>query len=103
MTNATMETMLKKLIITNRELVREWPRLREKLRYGEVDQLVIRENGDRYLVTRQKPTHRPGDIRPLLERLKLEGPRIRVSWVRHSGELKSFTLLKKLSKKKHSL
>ena len=97
-----MEAMLKKLIITNRELVREWPRLREKLRYGEVDQLVVHENGDRYLVSRQKPEHRPGDIRPLLEKLRLEGEKQRVSWIRPRGDLKSLQLIKKLWRKKSS-
>ena len=85
-----MEMMIKKLTITNRELVREWPRLREKLRYGEVDQLVIHENGDQYLVTRQKPEHRPGDIRPLLEKLKKNNPYKKLKFIRPDGTLRLF-------------
>ena len=97
-----MEAMLKKLTITNRELMREWPRLREKLHYGEVDQLVVHENGDRYLVTRQKPEHRPGDIRPLLEKLKRDGPLISGKFIRPNWTWsnKSFKLMEKLQPKK---
>lgn len=84
-----METMLKKLTITNRELVREWPRLREKLRYGEVDQLIVRENGYRYIITYQKPQRRPGDISELLERLKKGGPKKRISKVKLVWRFKS--------------
>lgn len=84
-----MGMMLKKLQITNRELMRNWPRLREKLKYGEADQLVVQENGYRYLITYQKPKHRPGDIRPLLEKLKKMGPKKRFKHVRLEWRFKS--------------
>lgn len=87
--------MAKNLIITNRDLVRNWPRLKEKLRCGETNQLIIPENGHRYIVMIKSTIKKPGDIRELLDRLEKMGPRKRVKRVHLGWTFKSLKLFKK--------
>lgn len=79
--------MAKKTItVNNRELMRNYPRLRSKLIYGELDEVIIPMNGEKIrmtLIPKKRPV--PGDIRPLLEKLKKMGPKkrfkpIHVDW-----------------------
>lgn len=97
-----MEAMKKTITINNRALVRSYRLYREKLLNGEVDRVVIPVNGKKlYLaVLPEKPTHRPGDIRPLLEQLKRMGPKKRISTVRPEWSMKNFMLMEKLWGKK---
>lgn len=79
----------KKLIITNRELVRNWARLKAKLHYGETDQLVLRDNGNTYIITQMQKERKPGDCGWLLEKLKKTGPNDRVRKVNIKYNFKS--------------
>lgn len=83
-----IEAMKKTITINNRTLMRSYKLYREKLLSGEVDRVIIPVNGKKlYLaVLPEKPAHRPGDIRPLLEQLKKMGPKKRISLIRTSGE-----------------
>lgn len=87
--------MTKNLLITNRDLVRNWPRLKEKLRCGETNQLVIPENGHKYIVMIKSTAKKQGDIRELLDRLERMGPRKRVKRIRQKWTFKSLKLFKK--------
>ncbi|MBI2638558.1 hypothetical protein HYW83_03140 [Candidatus Peregrinibacteria bacterium] len=93
--------MKKTITINNRELVRSYRLYREKLLNGEVDRVIIPVNGKKlYLaILPEKPTHRPGDIRPLLEKIKLENPYKDLKFIRLSGELTSLKLWKKSDRK----
>lgn len=73
--------MAKKKILTvnNRTLLREYAKLRDKLVYGEIDRIIIPVNGKKLymeVLPEKKPV--PGDIRPLLEKLKKMGPKRRI-------------------------
>jgi hypothetical protein len=96
-----MEVVKKTITINNRELMRHYKLYREKLLHGEVDCVVIPMNGKKLSLTLLKEkAHRPGDIRPLLEKLKAMGPKRRISLIRMDGEVRSLDLMKRLSKKR---
>lgn len=83
--------------------MRSYRLYREKLLNGEVDRVIIPVNGKKlYLaVLPEKQVPRPGDIRPLLEKLKKMGPKKRIRLVRIDGEIKSLKLMEKLWGKKN--
>lgn len=82
--------------------MRSYRLYREKLLNGELDRIIIPVNGKKlYLaVLPEKQVPRPGDIRPLLEKLKKMGPKKRISLVRIDGEIRSLKLMEKLWGKK---
>lgn len=95
--------LMKKLTITQRELVRNWAKLKLKLHTGEVDQLVVPENGHAYIVTHQKKKPQPGDISDWLEQLKREGPvpeKDKIRLVRLNWDMKYQKLMERLAKKR---
>lgn len=99
-----INAMKKTITINNRELVRSYRLYREKLLNGEIDRVIIPVNGSRLSLTLLKEkASRPGNIKPLLEKLKAMGPRKRVSTVRMEWDMKNFKLMEKLwgSKRKH--
>ena len=95
-----LEAMKKTIIINNRELMRRYPLYRAKLLSGEVDRVVIPVNGNgkklSLTILKEKSLHRPGDIRPLLEKLKAMGPKKRISTERIEWSMKNFDLMEKL-------
>lgn len=95
--------MMKKLTITQRELVRTWAKLKAKLQAGEADQLIIPENGHRYIVTYHKPVRVPGDISGLLAKLKRRGPsKYKIKRVRIDWDMKYQRLMERLAKQRKS-
>lgn len=91
--------MAKKKILTvnTRILLRQYKTLRDKLLYGEVDRIVIPVNGQKlYMAVLPEKKHKPGDIRPLLEKLEKMGPNKRVRRIRLEWNMKNFKLMEKL-------
>jgi hypothetical protein len=98
-----MITEMKKLTITQRELVRNWARLKMKLHTGEVDKLVIPENGHSYIVTHEKAKPQPGDISEWLKELKRQGPvpkKDQIKLVRLDWDMKYQRLMERLAKQR---
>lgn len=79
-------------------LLRQYKMLRDKLIDGEVDRVIIPVNGKTlYMaVLPVKEKTRPGDIRPLLEKMKRIGPRKWIKRVRLDWSMKNFDLMEKL-------
>ena len=93
--------MRKTITINNRDLLRSYRHYREKLLSGEVDRIVIPVNGKKiYLAVLHEKTHRPGDIRPLLEYIKRENPYKNYKFERLNWDMKYQKLMKKLASKK---
>ena len=72
------------MIITQRDLVRNWARLKTRLQNGEIYKLIVPENGHRYVISIQLKNS-PGDIRELLKVLKkmplmTQKKHVRVEW-----------------------
>jgi hypothetical protein len=100
MMNTYKTFMAKKKILTvnTRMLLRQYKMLRDKLIDGEVDRVIIPVNGKTlYMaVLPVKEKTRPGDIRPLLEKMKRIGPRKWIKRVRLDWSMKNFDLMEKL-------
>lgn len=85
------------LIVNNRTLLRQYKLLRDKLIHGEVDRIIIPVNGKKlYMAVLPVKQHQPGDIRPLLEKLKKTKPRNWIKPARLEWNMKNFKLMEKL-------
>lgn len=97
-----MEVMKKTITINNRELLRNYRHYREQLLNGDITRVIIPVNGKSIYFAAMPSKTRPGDIRPLLERIKNENPYKDLKFIRPRSSTKNLTLMKKLWGKKNT-
>ncbi|MBI5413473.1 hypothetical protein HZA42_03960 [Candidatus Peregrinibacteria bacterium] len=91
----------KTLTVNNRTLLRQYKLLRDKLIYGEVDRIIIPVNGKKlYMAVLPAKKHVPGDIRPLLEKIKKDNPYKDLKFIRPEWSMKNLKLMERLWDKK---
>lgn len=88
MTNTIINSM-KKITVSNRELLRNWSDLKNLLRQGAADQLVVNEDGYTFVITYKKVGKRPGDIGDLIDKIKKMEPNKRIRKVKLEYRFKS--------------
>ncbi|MEK7529130.1 MAG: hypothetical protein AAB592_05160 [Patescibacteria group bacterium] len=62
--------MARKIHANNRDIMRSWPALRDKLKSGTVDSVEISSSGDVFVIRLQKKKREPGDLTELTEKIK---------------------------------